>query len=151
MVATVTKGLEMKPIQPRHIQRVVESLIALEPHVNQFSELLYSRLNELDISTANLFRKYPHQERGIKLLNMMRKAADMVEHRKNFEMLLANLGSQHNDIGVKSRHHKAFLEALMWSLSICLGKQFDAETRAAWESFYEDIQQLMNLHMSQVG
>ena len=56
---------------------------------------------------------------------------------------LQALGQCHATYGVKPEHYEVVGEALMWTLENGLGELFTADTKAAWESTYEQLSSIM--------
>jgi hemoglobin-like flavoprotein len=51
----------------------------------------------------------------------------------------ADLTTRHPGYGVRPEHYGPFEEALIWSLSECLGPAFRPETEAAWRRLFQTL------------
>jgi hemoglobin-like flavoprotein len=127
---------------PVHTEALQRSWGLIEPAADEFAELFYARLFELDPSLRSLFHVEPAVQRQ-KLMDML---GFLVKHAGVPDELLPTLralGSRHVAYGVTRARYAIAGEALIWTLDQGLGMA-SPETRAAWVAMWEHVSEAMS-------
>ena len=98
--------------------------------------LFYQRLFELDPSLQHLFRHDMAEQRK-KLIQMLTAAVKGLDRLDQLVPVVEDLGRRHAGYGVEERHYETVGDALLWTLSMGLGRDFTPEVEAAWVAVYE--------------
>src|SRR5262245_44096418 len=97
--------------------------------------LFYQRLFELDPSLRYLFRGDMTEQRK-KLMQMLTAAVTGLDRLEQLVPVVEDLGRRHAGYRVEERHYDTVGEALLWTLSMGLGRDFTPEVEAAWAAVY---------------
>jgi hemoglobin-like flavoprotein len=97
--------------------------------------LFYKRLFELDPSLRQMFRGDMAEQRK-KLMQMLTAAVKGLDRLEQLVPVVEDLGRRHAGYGVDDRHYDTVGEALLWTLSMGLGRDFTPEVEAAWAAVY---------------
>jgi hemoglobin-like flavoprotein len=97
--------------------------------------LFYQRLFELDPSLRPLFRGDMAEQRK-KLMQMLTAAVKGLDRLDQLVPVVEDLGRRHARYGVEDRHYDTVGDALLWTLSMGLGRDFTPEVEAAWAAVY---------------
>ena len=105
-----------------------------------------------DVFYGRLFFKYP-------FLRPLFKGPMDAQHHKFFDMLslivaridlpdtlvteIAALARRHKGYGVQSSHYEDVKAALLWTLEVGLGNDWNNAVKEAWEACYDGLAQLM--------
>ena len=127
---------------PAQIGLVQESFAKLRPNQDATAQLFYLRLLELDPGLQNLFCGDLKAQRGT-LMAALGVAVDGLNDLEALRPVFRDLGLRHVGYGVKNTHYERFGEALLWTLEIALGDDFDTAVRQAWTAFYELLSSAM--------
>ena len=109
----------------------------------QLAGRFYQRLFETSPEIAPLFGDTNMTSQAHKLMATLTL---MVSSLKYPDVLLSasgELAERHVNYGVKPEHYAPVGDALIWALERSLGPEFDAETKAAWQSIYATISSAM--------
>ena len=128
---------------PTDIDLVQRSFVKLRPIQETTAQLLFLRLMERDPSLDNLFRCCDLKEQGGRVMASLGMAVGGLEDLDSLLPVLRDLAVRHVDYGVRPAHYVTFGEALLWTLEIALGEDFDAPARRAWTAFYELLSSAM--------
>jgi len=127
---------------PREIQLVkatFERAAQLRPSLG---ERLYAKLFESQPELAQLFRgDSAHQAHAV--VEMLDTIIGCLDVQDRVVPLVFELGRRHCGYGVRSRHYALFGDALLGALQDELGEDFGAEERAAWQSAYQFMAEIM--------
>jgi hemoglobin-like flavoprotein len=115
--------------------RVRKSFIQVERQSQVAALVFYQRLFELDPALRPLF-KTDIELQAEKLMEMLAAALSLLERPGELTSTLEDLGARHVGYGVKTEHYATVGTALLAMLESVLGKEFTAETRAAWTELY---------------
>jgi len=97
--------------------------------------LFYQRLFELDPALRHLFRGDMAEQRK-KLMQMLTAAVKGLDRLDQLVPVVEDLGRRHVGYGVEDRHYEIVGDALLWTLSMALGRDFTPELEAAWGAVY---------------
>lgn len=111
--------------------------------------LFYQRLFELDPSLRRLFRGDMTEQRK-KLMQMLTAAVKGLDRLEQLVPVVEDLGRRHGGYGVEERHYETVGEALLWTLSMGLGRDFTPEVEAAWTAVYTLLSTTMKTAARQV-
>ena len=111
--------------------------------------LFYSRLFVLKPRLKRLFTGDIITQRR-KLIDMLRMVVRSVDQWGVIAPRLQQLGQRHVQYGVQPEDYAIVGQALIWMLEECLGKDFDAATKAAWLAFYDQIAAEMQVEEAHV-
>jgi hemoglobin-like flavoprotein len=127
---------------PRDIELVkatFERAAAMRPSLG---ERLYAKLFESQPELAQLFRgDTAHQAHTV--VDMLDTIIGCLEVQDRVVPLVFELGRRHCSYGVRSGHYQVFGDALLGALQEELGADFGAEERAAWQSAYRFMAEIM--------
>ena len=107
-------------------------------------ELLYKKLFELDSNAASLFTgDIKDQQHRIK--TMMKTVTEGLNNPHIIIPAVQELGRKHSDMGVAEFQYEKFKESLLYAIKETLGKDFDKQTQAAWEKYYDTLAETMKM------
>jgi nitric oxide dioxygenase len=115
-----------------------QSFDELWPASRRFATLFYDHLFEHAPETRLLFRGDLDRQRS-RLLTMITVMVGSLDQPDVFESIVADLTTRHADYGVRPEHFGPFEEALISSLSDCLGPAFRPENEAAWRRLFQTL------------
>lgn len=127
---------------PDQVKRVQQSFAKVAPLGDKVPEIFYAHLFALDPSVKPLF-KGDMQAQGRKLLASLALVVKGLSAPDTILPAVEALGKRHVDYGVKSEHYDTVGKALLRTLADGLGKDFDAETSAAWTGAYSLLAEVM--------
>ena len=104
--------------------------------------LFYGRLFETDPSLRNLF-KIDMREQSRKLVETLAIVAESADRIEELRPLLRTMGRKHATYGVLPEHYPKVRSALLWAFGQALQRNFNAETRAAWNAVLEAVSREM--------
>lgn len=129
----------MTPAQSGLVQ---ESFAKLQRVQDTTAQLFYLRLLERDPSLQNLFSRGLNTQCSA-ILAALGGAVGGLDDLDSLRPALRDLGRRHVCYGVKAAHYASFGEALLWTLEVVLGDDFDREVRQAWIAFYQLLSSTM--------
>ena len=115
---------------------VQQSFARVAGIADDFAELFYDRLFELDPSTKPLFHIDMAEQRK-KAMQMITAAVKGLDRLEQLVPVVEDLGRKHADYGMQDQHYDAGGEALLWALRVSLGWQFTPEVEDAWTAVYD--------------
>ena len=123
-------------------QLVQLSFRHIVPIADQFANLFYRRLFELNPSLRSLF-KGDIEQQGLKLMMTLQIAVSGLQDLERIAPALQRLGREHTDYGVQPSHYTIVYDALIWALEQELGAAFSTETKQAWTLLYNRLADIM--------
>lgn len=117
---------------------VRESFESAKEYETSILVLFYGRLFEIAPETRALF-KIDIREQAKKLMDTLGIVIDAVDRFEEMLPYLAELGRKHATYGVQPYHYEKLRTAMLWALGQALGREFDAETRGAWDNLLAAI------------
>jgi hemoglobin-like flavoprotein len=123
-----------------HIKRTWRLLRHVDPALlgEVFYEYLFIQYPNLRrLFTGSMNSQY---QKFVDMLNTIVVGID-----RSAEVLteIKQMGQRHATYGVKPSHYEAVGDAFLWTLERGLGKDWNADVRNAWSSYYQLITQLM--------
>src|SRR5215467_2262280 len=115
---------------------VQDSFATIAPIADDAAALFYRRLFEIDPSLEPMFRGDMKEQRK-KLMQMLTAAVKGLDRLEQLVPVVEDLGRRHAGYRVEERHYETVGEALLWTLSMGLGRDFTPEVEAAWAAVYE--------------
>lgn len=112
------------------------------PFKAQAAELYYCRLFELDPSLRLMF-KSDMTEQKEKLMVAMALVVTNLDKLETLMPAARELGRRHRSYGVRPRHYDVFGAALLWTLEIALGSNWDKDMAEAWKTAYDILAKAM--------
>lgn len=128
---------------PTEIDLVQRSFAKLLPIQEATAQLLFLRLMESEPSLQNLFRRCDLKEQGGRVMAALGMAVRGLDDPESLLPVLRDLAVRHVGYGVRPAHYVTFGEALLWTLEIALGDDFDRPAKEAWRAFYELLSSAM--------
>ena len=120
---------------PEQISLVQESFRNIAPIKEAAGSLFYERLFTLNPALKKLFRR-DMGDQSRELLNMIGQVVDGLNNPDEVLPVAQRLGARHSGYGVQPEHYDTVGEALLWTLALILGDEFDDKTRQAWTEAY---------------
>src|SRR5215467_12492718 len=114
---------------------VQNSFVSVATIADDAAILFYQRLFELDPSLRHMFRGDMAEQRK-KLMQMLTAAVKGLDRLDQLVPVVEDLGRRHTRYGVEDRHYDTVGDALLWTLSMGLGRDFTPEVEAAWSAVY---------------
>lgn len=113
---------------------------SIDPAV--IGDVFYSKLFFDHPQLKALFR-IPVEEQSKKLIDMLNIIVGRLDKQSEMSADIEALASRHVHYGVKPAHYKAVGEALLWTLQKGLGNDWADETKAAWETCFNQLAGVM--------
>jgi hemoglobin-like flavoprotein len=104
--------------------------------------LLYDRLFSLDPAARSLFPSDLSQQK-LKLIRMLGSAIHGLSNPELLLPIIQYLGRKHERLGVQNYQYDTVGQALLWTLKLSLGDEFDQEHEAAWVRVYGVLAETM--------
>ena len=120
---------------PHQTQLIRQSFAQLVPRAPIVALLFYQRLFVLDPSLRAQFRG-DIDAQGRKLMQALQFAVASLDQPDTLVPALEAMGQRHVRYGVADAHYDTVGEALLATLSECLGSAFTREVMDAWGAFY---------------
>lgn len=130
------------PLTPQQKRLVRDSFEVVQDYASSLTKLFYGRLFELEPGVRGLF-KPSLDEQSRKLFEMLATAVGSLDRFEDLRPALADLGRRHVDYGATPAHYDVVRVALLWALAQALERDFDQETRAAWDQMLRTISAVM--------
>jgi len=127
---------------PQQVSQVQASFIKVAPIANRAAALFYGRLFETAPETRALFCG----DMGRQGRKLMAAVATVVNSLGDFEAIVPvarDLAKRHVAYGVAPEHYARVGSALLWTLEQGLGDEFTPALRAAWETAYSALSEVM--------
>lgn len=121
---------------PRQIQLVKNSWkLVREINPQLVGDVFYSRLF-LEMPAVKHMFKTPLTQQYAKLLDMLHAVVTRLDRLDEVTADVRQLAIRHVAYGVKPVHYQYVGNALLWTLSQTLGKDWNDELHDAWQSCY---------------
>jgi methyl-accepting chemotaxis protein len=127
---------------PKQISLVQTSWKKVKPISEQAAEIFYNTLFELDPSLKKLF-KSDLKAQGKKLMTMLDTAVKLLSQPDKLIPAIEQLGERHVGYGVTSAHYDTVGAALIKTLEVGLGDDFNITTKRAWLAVYQVVSATM--------
>jgi len=109
------------------------SFSRVEPALDLVAQLFFLKLFRLDPSVRKKFSG-PIEVQARKFAAGAKLAMISLGHEDGLAPTLKLLGARHRQIGIRSRHYRTMSRALVWTLERSLEKNFDRDTKDAWNT-----------------
>ncbi|MBS1796315.1 MAG: hemin receptor [Acidobacteria bacterium] len=119
----------------KQIKSVRRTFKKIRPIAGQAAALFYAKLFDLDPKLRSLF-VHDLKDQGRKLMEVIEYAVVRLETPGELLPAVRELGRRHVAYGVADEDYEKVGEALIWTLEKALGRDFNAEARAAWTAVY---------------
>lgn len=119
----------------RQIHLVQNSFVHVLPIPDAVAAAFYARLFQLAPDTRALFRG-DMVEQGRKLVLTLASVVDSLDRLDELLPVARELAIRHAGYGVLDRHYAVVGAALLDTLAVQLGEQFDTATHDAWAAAY---------------
>lgn len=126
--------------QARIVRNTWMSLQGDDPTL--LGDVFYSRLFLKEPSLRKLFQ-VPGQEQAKKLIDMLDLIVSRLDRLYELDDKIRQLAIRHEGYGVKPSHYEDVGNALLWSISKGLGKDWTPEVEAAWVACYTTLTSTM--------
>ena len=128
-------------LSPRQIELVRSTFTLLEPKASVAVLAYYQKLCALNPGLRAQLQSHLDDE-STRLMELLRAAADLADQPGRLRAMLARPGSGCASYDAGGVHHAESGEALLWSLSTTLGKEFTPEARGAWAALHSTLGEL---------
>jgi len=129
----------MTPTQIKLIRRSFERITSMK---SEFASAFYTRLFKIAPEVTPLFTG-DMTEQGNKLTTLLGTVINNLENLENIIPTAQQLSIKHIGYGVTEKHYDYVGEALLWTLSQSLGRDFTSEHYLAWEEAYGILSSVM--------
>ena len=119
--------------QARIVRNTWISLQGVDPSL--LGDVFYSRLFLKEPSLRKMFQ-VSRKEQAKKLIDMLDLIVSRLDRLNELGEDIRQLAIRHEGYGVKPGHYEDVRNALLWSLSKGLGKDWNPEVEAAWVACY---------------
>jgi hemoglobin-like flavoprotein len=109
------------------------SFLRVEPALDFVAQLFFLKLFRLDPSLRKKFAG-PVEVQARKFAAGAKLAMISLGHEDGLAPTLKLLGARHRQIGIRTRHYRTMSRALVWTLERSLEKEFDRDTKDAWNT-----------------
>jgi hemoglobin-like flavoprotein len=128
---------------PRQKDLVKSSFAAVEPIADVAASIFYDRLFDLDPEVRRLFAATDMAAQRKNLMQTLTVVVRGIDRLENLVPAVEALGRRHTTYGVNPEHFETVGVALIDTLRIGLGEQFDTETQEAWTAAYTILATVM--------
>jgi hemoglobin-like flavoprotein len=98
-------------------------------------DVFYSRLFLKEPSLRKMFQ-VPREIQAKKLIDMLDMIVSRLDRLDEVSEDIRQLGKRHVGYGVKAKHYEDVGNALLWTVSKGLGKDWNKEVETAWTACY---------------
>jgi hemoglobin-like flavoprotein len=109
------------------------SFLRIEPALDLVAQLFFLKLFRLDPSLRKKFSG-PVEIQARKFAAGAKLAMISLGHEDGLAPTLKLLGARHRQLGIRARHYRTMSRALVWTLERSLDKNFDRDTKDAWNT-----------------
>jgi hemoglobin-like flavoprotein len=109
------------------------SFLRIEPALDLVAQLFFLKLFRLDPSLRKKFDG-PIEIQARKFAAGAKLATISLGHEDGLAPTLKLLGARHRQLGIRARHYRTMSRALVWTLERSLDKNFDRDTKDAWNA-----------------
>jgi hemoglobin-like flavoprotein len=126
------------PVKETHLsaeqKRLIRvSFLKIEPALDLVAQLFFLKLFRLDPSLRKKFDG-PIEVQAKKFAAGAKLGMISIGHEDGLAPTLKLLGARHRLMGIRTRHYRTMSRALVWTLERSLDKQFDRDTKDAWNT-----------------
>jgi nitric oxide dioxygenase len=108
----------------------------IAPIADTVADLFYDHLFAVSPKLRDLFPADLREQKR-KLMQMISTAVGGLTDLDALVPAVKALGARHCGYGVTTEHYLLVGEALLWTLELCLGRDFTPEARSAWAKVYQ--------------
>jgi hemoglobin-like flavoprotein len=121
---------------PKQIRLVQESFRDVFPIRVSAAAVFYERLFAIDAGLRTLFATTDMSKQGAKLTASLGFVVHGLDRPDTILPDVRTLARRHVSYGVEERHYPIVGQALIETLTTCLGPAFTLEVRAAWQAAF---------------
>jgi hemoglobin-like flavoprotein len=129
----------MTPIQIKQLSQSYHALGGMKP---DFAHFFFTRLLSTAPELRTLLNSKDHDNYR-KLSGMLNTAVNSLDNIAGLNIALTSLGKRYQALGINAKHYDAAKQALLETLDMALGDNFNAQTQVVWQSFCEMIKETM--------
>jgi hemoglobin-like flavoprotein len=119
------------------------SFLRVEPALDLVAQLFFLKLFRLDPSLRKKFAG-PIEVQARKFAAGAKLAMISLGHEDGLAPTLKLLGARHRQMGIRTRHYRTMSRALVWTLERSLEKEFDRDTKDAWNTLLARFTKVMS-------
>jgi nitric oxide dioxygenase len=127
---------------PQQVNQVQASFVKIAPIADRAAALFYGRLFEIAPETRGLFRGAMDKQ-GRKLVSALETIVNSLGDFEAIVPIARDLAERHAAYGVAREHYALVGSALLWTLEQSLADEFTPALRAAWETAYSVLSEVM--------
>lgn len=131
---------KLTPEQKRLIRL---SFLRVEPALDLVAQLFFLKLFRLDPTLRKKFAG-PIEVQARKFAAGAKLAVISLGHEDGLAPTLKLLGARHRQLGIRTRHYRTMSRALVWTLEQSLEKNFDRDTKDAWNTLLAYFTKVMS-------
>ncbi len=131
---------KLTPEQKRLIRL---SFLRVEPALDLVAQLFFLKLFRLDPTLRKKFAG-PIEVQARKFAAGAKLAMISLGHEDGLAPTLKLLGARHRQLGIRTRHYRTMSRALVWTLEQSLEKNFDRDTKDAWNTLLAYLTKVMS-------
>jgi hemoglobin-like flavoprotein len=135
-----SSGTQLTAEQKRLIRL---SFLRVEPALDFVAQLFFLKLFRLDPSMRKKFQG-PVEVQARKFAAGAKLAMISLGHEDGLAPTLKLLGTSHRQMGIRTRHYRTMSRALVWTLERSLDKEFDRDTKDAWNTLLAYFTKVMS-------
>ena len=109
------------------------SFLRIEPALDLVAQLFFLKLFRLDPTLRKKFAG-PVEVQARKFAAGAKLAMISLGHEDGLAPTLKLLGARHRQMGIRMRHYRTMSRAVVWTLERSLDKEFDRDTKDAWNT-----------------
>ena len=118
------------------------SFLRIEPALDLVAQLFFLKLFRLDPSLRKKFSG-PIEVQARKFAAGAKLAMISIGHEDGLAPTLRLLGARHRQLGIRARHYRTMSRSLVWTLERSLDKDFDRDTKDAWNTLLASFTHIM--------
>jgi len=138
-VSTKSSEIRLTAEQKRLIR---VSFLRIEPALDLVAQLFFLKLFRLDPSLRKKFSG-PIEVQARKFAAGAKLAMISIGHEDGLAPTLRLLGARHRQLGIRARHYRTMSRSLVWTLERSLDKDFDRDTKDAWNTLLASFTHIM--------
>jgi nitric oxide dioxygenase len=129
----------VKPLTEKQRQIVTASFARIVPITSEATATFYNHLWEIAPETKRLFQNTDMTQQGMKLMQTLGMAVRALHDPDSIMPMLRDLGKRHIGYGVTIEQYELIRAALLRMIEHSIGRDFNDETRDAWNAAYDLI------------
>lgn len=118
------------------------SFLRVEQALDLVAQLFFLKLFRLDPSLRKKFSG-PVEMQARKFAAGAKLAMISLGHEDGLAPTLKLLGARHRQLGIRARHYRTMSRALVWTMERSLDKDFDRDTKDAWNTMLSYFTRVM--------